>query len=191
MRRHERIYSVLLLAYPKQHRDEYGGPMTQLVGDRLRQQGGRLGAALVWVHLIADVVKTAPRERLESSMDTFRNRWWRFAAAGIAVVLAAAGLRTLFEPATGPWYKHVLGSAGLLSAPLMIVAGLIVRSRNKKPGDVMLAVGVLPGAAALVLFWYPPFLLFGLLSLAVITSALLDAQLDGSRHPAAPKPPAG
>jgi fatty acid desaturase len=39
----------------------------------------------------------------------------------------------------------------------------------------MIAVGVTPCVAALALFWSPPFLLLGLLSLAVMVSAIKDA----------------
>ena len=46
----------------------------------------------------------------------------------------------------------------------------------------MLAVGVMPGVAALVLFWWPPFLVFGLFSLAVMVSAFVWASCAGQRE---------
>ncbi len=61
----------------------------------------------------------------------------------------------------------------------MIAGGLFVRRRTQRIGSLMLAVGVMPGVAALVLFWWPPFLLFGLFSLAVMISAFIDAD----QHP--------
>jgi hypothetical protein len=62
---------------------------------------------------------------------------------------------------TGPWWKHLFGAIALGGAPLMI------------------AVGVIPGVAALVLFGWPPFLPFGLFSLAVMISAFIDADRSG------------
>jgi MYXO-CTERM domain-containing protein len=112
-------------------------------------------------------------------MSTLKDTWWQYAAAVIAVVLAVVVARNLGEPATGPWWKHFFGTIALGGAPLVIAGGLVVRRRRRRVGSLMLAVGVMPGVAALVLFWWPPFLLFGLFSLAVMVSALIDAD----KHP--------
>ncbi len=171
---HERTYRAFLVAVPKHHRDEYGEPMVQMMRDRLRDEGGGIRSLTVWSHLIADLARTAVRERRGMTMSSFSTAWWRYAAALIAIVLAIVGFDGVFEPASGPWYKWVLGRSAIVAAPLVIAAGLLVRTRHQRNGSLMIAVGVLPGAAAVVLFWSPPFLLFGLLSIAVLCQAADD-----------------
>ena len=61
----ERIYRALLLAYPKEHRREYGEPMVQLFRDRMNRDGGGLGTLAVWMHMLFDLVRSASRERVE------------------------------------------------------------------------------------------------------------------------------
>jgi hypothetical protein len=108
-------------------------------------------------------------------MTTLKETWWQYGAAVIAIVLAVVVAVNLSEPATGPWWKHFFGTIALGGAPLVIAGGLLVRWRKQRIGSLMLAVGVMPGVAALVLFWSPPFLLFGLISLGVMVSAFIDA----------------
>lgn len=175
MNGHVRLYRVLLVAYPKQHRSEYGDAMAQLARDRLCDEGGGVRTARIWAALLSDLATSAARERMESSMQAFKSGWWRFAAVLIATVLAAAGVRALFEPAEGAWYQWTLGRGALLAAPVLIVAGLIVRRRHRRNGSILVAVGLLPGAAAIVLFWWPPFLLFGVFSIGAIIGAINDA----------------
>jgi hypothetical protein len=110
---------------------------------------------------------------------TLKETWWQYAAAVIAMVFAAVAVRNLGEPATGPWWKHTLGTTALVAAPLVISVGLVIRRRMQRIGSLMLAVGVMPGVAALMLFWWPPFLVFGLFSLAVMVSAFIDS----AEHP--------
>jgi hypothetical protein len=112
-------------------------------------------------------------------MSTLKDTWWQYAAAVIAIVLAVVVAVNLSEPATGPWWKHFFGTIALGGAPLVIAGGLFVRRRKQRIGSMTLAVGVMPGVAALVLFWWPPFLISGLFSLAVMVSAFIDA----NEHP--------
>ena len=64
----ERLYRVLLLAYPREHQREYGEPMVQLFRDRMRRDGGGFRALIVWVRMIFDFVRSVPRERKEEAM---------------------------------------------------------------------------------------------------------------------------
>lgn len=186
MSAHERVYRTLLLAYPKDHRDEYGAPMTQLMRDRVRDEGGGLRTGLVWARLFSDLVSTAISERMETGMDTIKTGWWRIVAALIAVVLAGAGISSWFEPATGPWYKWVFGRAALLAAPTAIAIGLYLWRRHRRNGSILIGVGVLPGCAAIVLFWHPLFLGFGVLSIAVLAMAMDDVDRIHRASQAAP-----
>ena len=61
----ERVYRILLQAYPKEHRREYEEPMVQLFRDRMRRDGGGLGTLVVWMHMLFDLVRSASRERME------------------------------------------------------------------------------------------------------------------------------
>jgi hypothetical protein len=57
----------MLLAYPRAFRLEYGSEMTQLFRDCYRDVQAGAGAAVrFWLHIIFDVIRTAPRERWET-----------------------------------------------------------------------------------------------------------------------------
>ena len=159
--------------------------MTQIMRDRMRDEGGGLSTALLWTHLLVDLTKSAFRERTETAMSSVKTVWWRLAAVLVAAVLAAFGWKGLLDPASGPWYQWVIGRAVVASAPLVIIAGLIVRTRTSRAGSIVVAVGVLPGVAAIVLFWHPLFLMFGLLSIAVLTGAVNDADKSSRASTAA------
>ncbi|MCY4448705.1 MAG: hypothetical protein OXE02_07685 [Chloroflexi bacterium] len=63
----ERIYRALLLAYPKEHRREFGEPMVQLFRDRMSRDGGGVGTLVVWTQCAVDLVRSAARERMETA----------------------------------------------------------------------------------------------------------------------------
>ncbi len=176
----ERIYRGLILAYPRQHRRDFGEPMVQLMRDRFRDEGGGWRTPVFWLRILTDVVKSATRERVSAVRDGYRTGWWRAGAVAVAAVIAVADVMSIGEPNTGPWWKWALGGAALLAAPVLIIAGLIVRTRHTSQGSAMVAIGLIPGAFALVLFWSPPFLFFGGFSLAVMVAAINDA--DRARH---------
>ena len=64
MTRAERIYRVLLRAYPTSTREACGEDMVQLLVDRLRDADSSVAMARVWVEAIADIAVTAPREHV-------------------------------------------------------------------------------------------------------------------------------
>lgn len=178
MRVQERVYRALLVAYPKEHRREYGEPMMQMMRDRLRDEGGGWRTGLVWAHLLADLARNALAERTATAVTTIKTGWWRILAALIAIVIAGAVIASFVEPepATGPWWKDVFGTAALIAAPIATLVGLVMWRRHRTTGNILIGLGVLPGCAAVVLFWHPLFLGFGIVSIRVLAAALDDLQ---------------
>jgi hypothetical protein len=60
-----RIYSILLLAYPREFRREYGSQMVLLLLDCQRDARTAPARTRVWLRTLVDLVRTAPREHLE------------------------------------------------------------------------------------------------------------------------------
>ena len=84
-----RVYRALLVAYPSEHRGEYGAPMVQLFRDRMRRDGGGLKTVAVWVQMILDLVSSAFKERMEGIMATDTEEVW---------AILKTMFRTLLEP---------------------------------------------------------------------------------------------
>ena len=84
----ERVYRRLLRLYPRDFSDDYGDEMTHLYRDRVRGEG----AASVWLALVADLARTAPREQISTLVQDVRHAWrtWRRTP-----VLALAAVLTL------------------------------------------------------------------------------------------------
>src|SRR5271165_773412 len=67
----ERLYQFLLLAYPRAFRAEYESEMLQVFSDAYgdaRHQRGTLGVLRLWREFVADLVKTACVQQVESWM---------------------------------------------------------------------------------------------------------------------------
>ena len=117
-------------------------------------------------------------------MNTLIARWWLVAAGLIAIALATFGIGTLLEDDGGPLYGRIVAASVAVALALLIIAGLIVRTRNQARGSNMIAIGVLPGTVLTVLFWFPPVALTGLLSIVVAWHAFQDAiKHRGALHP--------
>ena len=59
------IYSILLLAYPREFRREYGSQMVLLLLDSQRDARTAPARTRIWLRTLFDLVRTAPREHLE------------------------------------------------------------------------------------------------------------------------------
>ncbi len=83
----ERVYRRLLRLYPRDFSDDYAEEMTRLYRDRVRGEG-----ASIWVALVADLARTAPKEQLSTLVQDARHAWrtWRRTP-----VLALAAMLTL------------------------------------------------------------------------------------------------
>lgn len=95
----ERVYRVLLVLYPKDHRREYGDLMVQLFRDRMRRDGGGVRTPTLWTHMIFDLAMNALRERKEGA------DMRKLTLIGVALIAVAligvAGARTIMAKSDG------------------------------------------------------------------------------------------
>ena len=84
------VYRALLLAYPAEFRQEYGDEMDRMVSERMATES----PALLWLVLVADVFRNAPREHLHILVRDVRHSLRLFAQAPgfTATALAALAL---------------------------------------------------------------------------------------------------
>ena len=114
MSRAERVYRVLLLAYPREFRRRYADEMRQAFGDLCREaerRGGASGLVMLWVRTVPDLALTALAERSR----TMRDRWL-FVLVPFALALGFAVARVDSSPGwddTGVSAAAVLGVSGL------------------------------------------------------------------------------
>ncbi len=176
---HDRVYRRLLMLYPAQHRREYSEPMVQLVRDRMRDEGGGLRTGLLWAQILVDLMRSALAERTETTMTNLKTGWWRLAAAMIGPIIAYLGIGDLMTPESGPLYGRIGAATAGVAGCTAIYAGLIVRRHKKAIGSYLIAAGTLPGTFLMAFFWFPPVALIGVLSLAVVIAAAVDAPKHG------------
>jgi len=93
MSRSERVYRMLLLAYPRDFRREYGAQMEQAFGDLYREaceRGGRSTIALLWALTITDLARTAVAQRITPRADHEEVAMYdrRLAVVGFLLLLA-------------------------------------------------------------------------------------------------------
>jgi hypothetical protein len=65
----QRLFQMVLFAYPREFRYEYGKEMAQFFGDCYRAEKmnrGGLGVGGLWFRTLLDLARTAPREHLEN-----------------------------------------------------------------------------------------------------------------------------
>lgn len=87
-------YRRLLVLYPPSFRREYGEPMAQLFGDRVRDHG----RARAWAGVLPDLIRTIPKERIEAAMTHLSTSarimivTLLFAASAVTLVVFGGGL---------------------------------------------------------------------------------------------------
>ena len=85
----ERVYRQCLRLYPRDFSDDYAGEMTRLYRDRVRCEG----PTSVWLPLLVDVARTAPKEQISTFFQDLRQGWrtWqRTPVLALAAVLTLA-----------------------------------------------------------------------------------------------------
>jgi hypothetical protein len=114
-------------------------------------------------------------EEKETTMNTFKERWWRIAAGFIAVGMAFLGIGNMLEDDGGPLYGRIVAAVVAVAAAMLIGAGLTIRRRNQRLGSTMIGVGTLPATGLILFFWFPPVALVGVLAVVVTVKAFNDA----------------
>jgi hypothetical protein len=132
MSRSERIYRVLLLAYPQEFRKDCGAEMVQAFGDMCREEkrrGGVSGLASLWARTLPDLAFTAFVERSRGMRDR-----WLFMLVPLALLL---GLTIAYVDSSPGWDDTGVSAAAVLGA-----SGLFGLLYPARPWVWALAVGV-------------------------------------------------
>ena len=108
-------------------------------------------------------------------MKRFASIWWVVAAAVMAGLQAIFAIGNLIEDDGGPLYGQVVLLAVAIGGTILVGVGLAYRMRNRRVGSTLVAIGVLPSVLGILLFWFPPAVLYGLLAIAVVWFASRDA----------------
>jgi CHASE2 domain-containing sensor protein len=111
----------------------------------------------------------------ETTMNTFKNSWWRYAATFIAAGFVFLGIGNLQGDDGGPLYGKIIAAAVAVAAAGLIIAGLAIRRRNPSLGSTLIGVGTLPASTLILIFWFPPVALVGVLAITVTVIAFNDA----------------
>lgn len=161
MSRSTRIFAFVLLAYPRAFRLEYGPEMTQLFRDCYRetQSGSRLNKTRFWLHMIGDVLRTAPLERLEAlgkgrhSMKNLKADALGLFACLLVIVLAFAllGYGRKHEVASILLFGHALDAivtAGIVGN--LIIFGLVSFTRLSRFRTALWSLLIVNGALLLI-----------------------------------------
>ncbi len=139
MSRSGRVYSILLLAYPREFRRRYRGEMEQLFLDLYRERrGSRSGLVMLWIRTLSDLVPTAVALRIMSHTDrreaVMQDR--RLAVVGFVLLLAplyfvsasllkyGLGIGFLFDPLEA--FLSVAGRRVVFNvvSPIVFLGGL-------------------------------------------------------------------
>ena len=142
----ERAYRLLLRAYPRGLRDEYGDEMARCFRDLCRKEmedGGGLGLVALWAHILPDLVYTSLKER-----STMLNRSTYRSVAVVALATAFILLIPLLAAPSWTLADFIFAGA------LIFGTGLTYVLVRRKAGNIVYrsAVGVAL-AAGFLLVW--------------------------------------
>lgn len=137
----ERVYRVLLRAYPKEFREMYGPQMEQAFWDLCREEtrnGGGVGFVRLWVRVGLDLASSAVVERGRAEDKETLVRDYKLAGAGFVLLLAplyfvsasllkyGLGVGFLFDPLefilSEPERRYVFN----LVSPVVFLGGLLL-----------------------------------------------------------------
>jgi hypothetical protein len=125
----ERVYRMLLIAYPAAYRREYGALMVQVFRDMCRdsyRQGGAAAVALWWCSTLLDLVYTAFEQRRKVRFTVSKSTFMRL--TGVLLIVGGAfwslAAFSQFQPDDHYTYYGIYQLLIWLLAPAFLLVGL-------------------------------------------------------------------
>jgi hypothetical protein len=144
----ERVYRLMLRAYPVGFRAEYGAQMALFFRDRRREVGAR--RVSFWAAMVWDIARSAPALRLEAA----RARWTtNIQIKGgnmktMAILAILVGAIEVVNSMVEGWFGGIVNHAGssLVGAAVGVAAGALLVAAaiallRRSPGAAVLATG--------------------------------------------------
>ena len=157
------IYSILLLAYPREFRREYGSQMVLLLLDCQRDARTAPARTRIWLRTLLDLVRTVPREHLEKikkENNFMRNLRTDLIAIGGCVFIILAALLLLsygrsHQVSSILFFGHVLDALAFTGVVGNLIAFLLIKLTSFRPLRVafwtFLIVSLVPALAIAVI----------------------------------------
>jgi hypothetical protein len=119
------LFQLMLRAYPREFRLEYGLDMTQLFRDCYRdiQSDGLLSAIAFWRRMIWDVIRTAPLERWEALGR--RHKSMKNLKSNVIGLLACVAILVAAFLLFGYGRRHEVGTIWMFALDAIVTAGVI------------------------------------------------------------------
>lgn len=137
----DRVYAVLLRAYPADFRAAYGREMTRVFHDCRRDERGR--SVRFWLDIACDVARSAPRLRMhawrrQGNTDSHLEgpNMLRSTMAVLAMVIGAIEVvNTAVEGwmggvVNGDSYSLLVGALGIVAGVLILASGIALQRRT-------------------------------------------------------------
>ncbi|HEV8651900.1 MAG TPA: hypothetical protein VG276_21515 [Actinomycetes bacterium] len=165
------------------HAHQVGAPVLAVTLSILRRTAAGIPADPHWRHGQLAAARGRPHPQQGWRMTSTGTRalvrnWWLILAALLIPLQAVAafgimGLDTSTDPLWPKlWYT---GALVMVIGAVLIAAGIVARRWARATGDVLIAIGVLPLTISLATVGSTPFVAVPLVTLLVISIAVLDA----------------
>jgi hypothetical protein len=121
----QKLFQLMLRAYPREFRLEYGPEMTQLFRDCHHdiQADGLISAIAFWRRMILDVVQTAPLERWEALGRRYKTM--KNLKGNVLGLLACLAIIVVAFLVFGYGKRHEVGTIWIFALDAIITAGIV------------------------------------------------------------------
>jgi hypothetical protein len=146
----DRLYRLLLYAYPAAFRREYGPQMVQLFQDTrrdVRRQSDSLGREF-WMPILADLMRTALQEHLRALLSAAATENVRARSPLKGTLIGALLGLTLSLVANEPFADHLMGAimGGMAGAVVGSILGAMRGAQGESLPSPLVSLGLILGA---------------------------------------------